>query len=209
MLKKKIWASFQRIIELLPKNLSLSSKKYGAGIRDPGSVKNLFRIQIPDPGPAVKKAPDPGSATLVLSNAFCHFFFFFNIRRRAACLRRWRATWPAWRAGSQARAGLRQPETPGPYPFLPPPFLPHLPHKLSAPIHPSFSAYSPFLRSGSFFFQFMFFPTRTFTHCCGSASPWSGSCFSLWRGSGSGSYLSLWCGFGSYLSIWCGSGSYP
>jgi hypothetical protein len=32
----------------------------GSGIRDPGSEKNLFRI--PDPG--VKKAPDPGSATL-------------------------------------------------------------------------------------------------------------------------------------------------
>ena len=33
---------------------------FGSGIRDPGSGKNLFRI--PDPG--VKKAPDPGSATL-------------------------------------------------------------------------------------------------------------------------------------------------
>jgi hypothetical protein len=33
ILKKKMWASFHRIIELSPKNLSLSSKKYGAGIR--------------------------------------------------------------------------------------------------------------------------------------------------------------------------------
>ncbi len=33
----------------------------GSGIRDPGSGKNLFRI--PYPGPGVKKAPDPGSAT--------------------------------------------------------------------------------------------------------------------------------------------------
>jgi hypothetical protein len=40
-----------------PKKLSLSSQKYGFGIRDPGSGKNLFRI--PDPG--VKKAQDPGS----------------------------------------------------------------------------------------------------------------------------------------------------
>ncbi len=32
----------------------------GARIRDPGSGKNLF--WIPDPG--VKKAPDPGTATL-------------------------------------------------------------------------------------------------------------------------------------------------
>jgi hypothetical protein len=35
----------------------------GSGIRDPGFGKNLFRI--PDPG--VKKAPDPGSATLIAS----------------------------------------------------------------------------------------------------------------------------------------------
>jgi hypothetical protein len=35
----------------------------GSGIPDPGSGKNLFRI----PYPGVKKAPDPGSATLVLS----------------------------------------------------------------------------------------------------------------------------------------------
>jgi hypothetical protein len=33
MLKKKIWASFQRILE----HLSLNSQKYGFGIRDPGS----------------------------------------------------------------------------------------------------------------------------------------------------------------------------
>ncbi len=31
----------------------------GSGIRDPGSGKSLFRI--PDPGPGVKKAPDPRS----------------------------------------------------------------------------------------------------------------------------------------------------
>ncbi len=36
--------------------MSLSSQKYRFGIRDP---ENLFRI--PDPGPGVKKAPDPGS----------------------------------------------------------------------------------------------------------------------------------------------------
>jgi hypothetical protein len=32
-----------------------------SGIRGPGSGKNLFRI----PDPRVKKAPDPGSATLL------------------------------------------------------------------------------------------------------------------------------------------------
>jgi hypothetical protein len=35
----------------------------GSEIGDPRSGKNLFRI--PDPGPGVKKAPDPGSATLI------------------------------------------------------------------------------------------------------------------------------------------------
>jgi hypothetical protein len=44
--------------------LSLSSQKYGFGIRDPGSEirdpeKTYSGSQIPDPG--VKKAPDPGS----------------------------------------------------------------------------------------------------------------------------------------------------
>jgi hypothetical protein len=59
MLNKKIWANFQRIKELFTQKLSLSSQKYGFGIRDrdPGSGKNLFRIpdskrhRIPDPDP--------------------------------------------------------------------------------------------------------------------------------------------------------------
>jgi hypothetical protein len=67
MLKKKILASFQRIIELfiLPKNLSLCSKKYGVGIRDP---KSGSKKPIPDPGSGsrVKKAPDPGSGSATL-----------------------------------------------------------------------------------------------------------------------------------------------
>jgi hypothetical protein len=46
VLKKKIWANFQRIIELLPKKFSLSSQKYECGIRYPGSGKK----PIPDPG---------------------------------------------------------------------------------------------------------------------------------------------------------------
>ncbi len=51
MPKKKILASFQKIIEFLAKNLSLTSKTYGFGIRDPRPgiwKKNLF--WIPDPG---------------------------------------------------------------------------------------------------------------------------------------------------------------
>jgi hypothetical protein len=44
------------------KKLSVSSHKYGFGIRDP--EKNLFRI--PDPG--VKKAPDPGTGSAKQQN---------------------------------------------------------------------------------------------------------------------------------------------
>ncbi len=58
MLKKKIWANFQRIIEFFAQKIVTKLSK--VWVWDPGSGKNLFRI--PDPG--VKKAPDPGSATL-------------------------------------------------------------------------------------------------------------------------------------------------
>jgi hypothetical protein len=34
--EKNIWANFQRIIELLPKKLALSSQKYGVVIPDTG-----------------------------------------------------------------------------------------------------------------------------------------------------------------------------
>jgi hypothetical protein len=69
MLKKKIWANFQRIVEVFTqKFFNMLSNIWvwdpGSEIRDQGSGKNLFRI--PDPG--VKKALDPGSgsATLVI-----------------------------------------------------------------------------------------------------------------------------------------------
>jgi hypothetical protein len=55
VLKKKIWANFQRIIELFAQKIVTKLSK--VWVLDPGSGKNLFRI--PDPG--VKKAPDPGS----------------------------------------------------------------------------------------------------------------------------------------------------
>jgi hypothetical protein len=57
VLKKKIWANFQRIIELFTQKLALSSQKFGFGIRDP--EKTYSGSRIPDPG--VNKAPDPGS----------------------------------------------------------------------------------------------------------------------------------------------------
>jgi hypothetical protein len=60
MLKKKIWANFQRIIALFTEKIV--SKLSKIWVWDPGSGKNLFRI--PDPG--VKKAPDPGSGSATL-----------------------------------------------------------------------------------------------------------------------------------------------
>ncbi len=60
VLKKKIWVNFQRIIELFTQKIVTKLSKvwvWDPGIRDPGSGKNLFRIQglkrhrIPDPDP--------------------------------------------------------------------------------------------------------------------------------------------------------------
>jgi hypothetical protein len=70
-MKKKIWANFQRIIELITqKFVNKLSKLWiwdpGSEFWDPGSGKNLFRI--PDPG--VKKAPVPGSLLLLLVKIF-------------------------------------------------------------------------------------------------------------------------------------------
>jgi hypothetical protein len=45
MLKKKIWANFQRLIELFTQKLSLSYQKYGFGIRDPEKTYSGSRIQ--------------------------------------------------------------------------------------------------------------------------------------------------------------------
>jgi hypothetical protein len=93
--RKKFCPVFKELLKFLPQKFSLSSQIYGfvirdprsgirdprSGIRDPGSEirdprswirKKLFRI--PDPG--VKKAPDPGSATLI---------FFQNIQGEEEC----------------------------------------------------------------------------------------------------------------------------
>jgi hypothetical protein len=70
MLKKKIWANFQRIVEVFTQKMfnMLSNIWFW----DPGSGKNLFRI--PDPG--VKKVPDPGSGspTLILHKNFITWY---------------------------------------------------------------------------------------------------------------------------------------
>ncbi len=54
MLNKKIWANFQRIIEVLIQIIVAKLSKIW--VWDPGSGKNLFRI----PDPEVKKAPYSG-----------------------------------------------------------------------------------------------------------------------------------------------------
>jgi hypothetical protein len=60
VLKKKIWANFQRIIELFTKNIV--KKLFKIWSWNPRSGINPFRI--PDPG--VKKAPVPGSGSATL-----------------------------------------------------------------------------------------------------------------------------------------------
>jgi hypothetical protein len=63
MVKKKIWANFQRIMELFTQKFVTTLSKIG--FYDPGFGKNLF--WIPDPYPGIKKTSDPrsGSATLI------------------------------------------------------------------------------------------------------------------------------------------------
>ncbi len=59
MLKKKIWANFQRIIELFTQKIVTKLSKYGFGIRDPEKTYSGSRIRgqkgtgsrIPDPDP--------------------------------------------------------------------------------------------------------------------------------------------------------------
>jgi hypothetical protein len=62
VLKKKIWANFQRIIELFTQQIVKKLSKIW--IWDPGSGKNLFRI--PDPGSKRHRIPDPGSGSATL-----------------------------------------------------------------------------------------------------------------------------------------------
>jgi hypothetical protein len=69
VLKKKIWANFQRIIELFTKKivkklLKIWSWDPGSGIRDPGS--GIRKKPIPDPGVKKHPIPDPGSGSATL-----------------------------------------------------------------------------------------------------------------------------------------------
>jgi hypothetical protein len=64
VLKKKIWANFERIKELFTQKIVTKLSKRWVWDPRSGIRKNLFRI----PDPRVKKAPDPGSATLPVTN---------------------------------------------------------------------------------------------------------------------------------------------
>ncbi len=79
VLKKKIWANFQRIIELFTQKIV--TKLSNIWIWDPGSGKNLFLI--PDPG--VKKAPDPGS-WIRIRNTVASYSELFNGTGTGTCL---------------------------------------------------------------------------------------------------------------------------
>jgi hypothetical protein len=62
MLKEKIWANFQRTIELFTQKIVTKiAKIHGFVIRDPRSV--IRKKPIPDP--EVKKAPDPQHCSLL------------------------------------------------------------------------------------------------------------------------------------------------
>ncbi len=83
MLKKKIWANFQRTIELFFLKIATKHSKIwvwdpGSEIRDPEKTYSGSRIL--DPG--VKKVPDPRSGSATLDSAE-----FFKISRELAVLK--------------------------------------------------------------------------------------------------------------------------
>jgi hypothetical protein len=73
MLKKKIWANFQRIVELFTQKIVTKLSKVwvwdpGSEIRDPRS--GIRKKPIPDPGSRGQKGTGSGSATLVISSRY-------------------------------------------------------------------------------------------------------------------------------------------
>jgi hypothetical protein len=96
MLKKKIWANFQRIVEVFTQKIfNMLSNIW---VWDPGSGK-FFRI--PDPG--VKKAPDPGSGSATLVKMYRQKVISKIIRKKNNFLL---ASWKSLtkRAGSGSRS---------------------------------------------------------------------------------------------------------
>jgi hypothetical protein len=68
VLKKKIWADFQRIVELFTKKIVKKLLKIWSW--DPGS--EIRKKPIPDPGSRGQKAPDPGSRIRIRNTGYRH-----------------------------------------------------------------------------------------------------------------------------------------
>jgi hypothetical protein len=74
VLKKNIWANFQRIIELFTQKIVKKLSKIW--VWDPGSDIRDPEKPIPDPG--VKKAPDPRSR--IRNTEKIYIFFIINCK---------------------------------------------------------------------------------------------------------------------------------
>ncbi len=102
VLKKKIWANFQRMIELFTKKIVKKLLKIWSC--DPGCGKNLFRI--PDPGVKKHPIPDPGSGSatlliMVISRFQITWWELAAARSCRACVESWpSAGIPSPKAGS-------------------------------------------------------------------------------------------------------------
>ncbi len=77
MLKKKIWANFQRIIELFTQKIVTKLSKIW--VWDLGS--EIRKKSIQDPG--VKKAPDPGSGSATLC-CICVYYVLQKMKTKVA-----------------------------------------------------------------------------------------------------------------------------
>ncbi len=85
MLKEKIWAHFQRIMELFTQKIVTKLSKIwvcdpGSRIRGPKS--GIRRNPIPDPG--VKKAPDPGSGSATRKKMAVVWSFYLRFSPRGS-----------------------------------------------------------------------------------------------------------------------------
>ncbi len=88
MLNKKIWANFQRIIEVFTQKIITDLLRIW--VWDPRS--GIRKKPIPDPGSRVKKAPDPGSATLPFSS-FGHKKFWSGFGSYTYLILRYYSSW--------------------------------------------------------------------------------------------------------------------
>jgi hypothetical protein len=112
VLKKKIWANFQRILELFTKKFSKSSSKYGLGIRDPRSgIQGSKRHRIPDPDPQHWNKLHLLRPLLAIAPMF---FAVAQGQKCSACSRMYvpESLWPAIKEGLiETRKSLKVPKT--------------------------------------------------------------------------------------------------